>query len=79
MVLVPCIRDATRPALILGVSILIAGASRPVEAQPAREPGPQSLAELTFTQDAEGLKIQLPQQDPGNGPYALRIASLKLD
>ena len=35
--------------------------------------------ELAFTQDAEGLRIQLPQPNPGNGPYALRITGLKLD
>jgi hypothetical protein len=34
---------------------------------------------LKFSRDDEGLKIRLPQQDPGNGPYVLRIAGLKLD
>lgn len=36
------------------------------------------VEELPFSQNTEGLKIQLPQQDPGDGPYTLRIAGLKL-
>jgi alpha-L-fucosidase len=35
-------------------------------------------ATLQFTQDADGLKIQLPQEDPGNGPYPLRLTGLHL-
>jgi alpha-L-fucosidase len=37
-----------------------------------------SETKLEFSQDAEGLKIQLRQQDPGNGPYAFRIAGLQI-
>ena len=37
-----------------------------------------SEAKLEFSQDAEGLNIQLTQQDPGNGPYAFRIAGLRM-
>ncbi len=33
---------------------------------------------LKFTQETTGLKIQLPATDPGDGPYALRIAGLNL-
>jgi alpha-L-fucosidase len=37
-----------------------------------------SDAKLEFTQDAEGLKIQLPPQGPGNGPYVIRLTGLQL-
>jgi hypothetical protein len=33
---------------------------------------------LPFAHDAEGLKILLPERDPGNGPYAIRISALRL-
>jgi alpha-L-fucosidase len=35
-------------------------------------------SELEFTQNADGLTIQVPSEDPGNGPYAFRIAGLHL-
>jgi len=37
-----------------------------------------SDAKVEFSQDAEGLKVRLPGQAPGDGPYVLRIAGLKL-
>jgi len=37
-----------------------------------------SESKLEFTQDAAGLKIQLPQQEPGSGPYVFRIAGLHM-
>jgi alpha-L-fucosidase len=37
-----------------------------------------SEAKLEFNQDAEGLKVQLPQQEPGAGPYVFRIAGLHM-
>ncbi len=37
-----------------------------------------SESKLEFRQDAEGLKIQLPQQEPGTGPHILRIAGLHI-
>ncbi len=36
-----------------------------------------SESTLEFKQDAEGLKIQLPQQEPGAGPYVFRIVGLQ--
>lgn len=33
-------------------------------------------SKLQFSQDAEGLKIQLPQQQPGTGPHVLCLAGL---
>jgi alpha-L-fucosidase len=37
-----------------------------------------SEAKLEFTQDADGLKIHVPGNSPGDGPYVLRITGLKL-
>jgi alpha-L-fucosidase len=37
-----------------------------------------SDAKLEFTQDAEGLKIRVPEKAPGDGPYPIRIGGLKL-
>jgi hypothetical protein len=34
--------------------------------------------QLQFSQDAAGLKIQLPGNQPSDGPYALRITGLNL-
>ena len=55
--------------------------SLPVNA-PTGKPTAVSLlgseAKLEFSQDAEGLNIQLTQQDPGNGPYAFRLAGLRM-
>jgi len=49
---------------------------------PARAPIAVSVlgsdTKVEFSQDAEGLKVRLPGQAPGDGPYVLRIAGLKL-
>jgi alpha-L-fucosidase len=55
--------------------------SLPVDA-PTGKPTAVSLlgseTKLDFSQDAEGLNIQLRRQDPGNGPYAFRLAGLQM-
>ena len=55
--------------------------SLPVDAPTGKPTAVSLLGSETkpeFSHDAEGLKIELPRQDPGNGPYVFRITGLQM-